>query len=423
MVETMASIYDGFEGFRTSSDEELRVALTSSLVVLDANVLLNLYRYNESTREDLFEVLIKLGDRLWIPHQALREFWRNRLSALGSHSSTVTQTSESLEKQRKSAITNLEAWAKQTALEQVELEELRQRVHTFYDDLIGHIEQRQPSRGGSAWTSNDDVLRRLEHLLEDKIGRPLSDDQMAEALGEAQRRIEKEIPPGFRDAAKADEAANPEGAAGDYLVWLQAITEAADRALDLTLVTGDEKDDWWWLHRGAFLGPRIELSAEFRALTGRTLFALRPRDLLRLADALDVQVREESVDDAERVEATESDQGRWTARGVLELLRLLDQEGWRQADVIRRAAENGGFVDRGTVYAIGDYRDDRMLRGFTRPVTRLTRVLQARGTVAPDVQPMLRPVYIDVKASGFEIPDEVVEILSGEDLDTASEDE
>ncbi|NEB93188.1 DUF4935 domain-containing protein [Streptomyces bauhiniae] len=53
---------------------------TSGLVVLDTNVLLNLYRSNESTRRDTLAALARLRERLWIPHQVLAEFWRNRES-------------------------------------------------------------------------------------------------------------------------------------------------------------------------------------------------------------------------------------------------------------------------------------------------------------------------------------------------------
>ena len=61
-------IYDEFPGYRLPSDDELNDALQSALVVVDTNVLLNLYRYNESTRNDLLEVLRQLGNRLWVPH-------------------------------------------------------------------------------------------------------------------------------------------------------------------------------------------------------------------------------------------------------------------------------------------------------------------------------------------------------------------
>jgi hypothetical protein len=99
---------------------------------------------------------------------------------------------------------------------------------------------------------------------------------------------------------------------------------------------------------------------------------------------------------------------------VAELLRRLDTEGREQADVIRTAAERGGIITRDEVFEIGGYEEDRMLRGFTRPTARLTRALQEEGILDGEVEPMLTPQYEGgVLAVKFEIPLEVVEILSG----------
>jgi PIN like domain len=57
-------IYDDFPGYRQVPEREPADALRSALVVVDANVLLNLYRYNESTRNDPIRVLRHVGDRL-----------------------------------------------------------------------------------------------------------------------------------------------------------------------------------------------------------------------------------------------------------------------------------------------------------------------------------------------------------------------
>jgi PIN like domain len=50
-------LFKGFEGYRTPSDEDYRTALTNALVVLDTNVLLNLYRYNDETRSSMIDVM------------------------------------------------------------------------------------------------------------------------------------------------------------------------------------------------------------------------------------------------------------------------------------------------------------------------------------------------------------------------------
>ena len=75
----MNGLYDGeFAGFKIASPEELDTALREGIVAVDANVLLDLYRFRPQTSQDLIKTLKSLGDRLVVPHQALREFWRRR---------------------------------------------------------------------------------------------------------------------------------------------------------------------------------------------------------------------------------------------------------------------------------------------------------------------------------------------------------
>jgi hypothetical protein len=231
---------------------------------------------------------------------------------------------------------------------------------------------------------------------------------------EGNERVKRLQPPGYLDADKADSGL-PEGAAGDYLVWHQAMEEAARRGLDLLLVTGDEKEDWWWRHRSEFLGPRVELVAEFKNRCGRQLYMMRPIGLLGRAAALDVVVRQESVDDVERVSRESQSRPEWTEAGVSALLERLETEGWSQAEVIRVAASLGGTINREAVHEICGYEDDRMLRGFTLPTVRITRDLQHDGIVADDVEPVLTTIYRGgVKAAAFRIPAEMVTILTAD---------
>lgn len=64
----LRGLFDDFGAFRTPAGEDFTAVLTSGLVVPDANVLLNLYRYTEQARKDLLRALGALGDRLWVPH-------------------------------------------------------------------------------------------------------------------------------------------------------------------------------------------------------------------------------------------------------------------------------------------------------------------------------------------------------------------
>jgi hypothetical protein len=412
-------IYDEFPGYRLPSDDELNEALRSALVVVDTNVLLNLYRYNESTRNDLLEVLRQLGNRLWVPHQALLEFWRNRLHVIASRGAGTDQALNALGKQQRATEDAIRQWAKTVAVEAPHQDNLLGKVNTLYTELEQEIRARAPStQKVMVGAASEPVLRQLQELLDGKAGRKPAAADWQTAVKEGNERAARREPPGYLDAEKADSDL-PEGAAGDYLVWRQATEEAARRDLDLVLVTGDEKEDWWWRHRSEFLGPRVELVAEFKTRCGQQLYMMRPIDLLKRSSALHVKVSKESVDDVERVSREGPNLSQWSEAGVAALLERLETEGLDQAEVIRVAALHGGTIDREQVYAICGYEDDRMLRGFTLPTSRITRDLQQEGIVAEGVEPVLTTVYRGgVKAAAFRIPAEMTAILT---RDQASE--
>ncbi|MFE3280672.1 PIN-like domain-containing protein [Nocardia sp. NPDC059239] len=73
-----------FSGHYPPTDLELRELVEGGLVVLDANALLDMYRFTPGTRAEYLEALGLLGDRLWIPHRAAEEFMGRRGDAIAS---------------------------------------------------------------------------------------------------------------------------------------------------------------------------------------------------------------------------------------------------------------------------------------------------------------------------------------------------
>jgi len=214
-------IYDAFPGCRLPSDGELDAALQSALVVIDANVLLNLYRYNESTRDDLLGILQRLEDRLWAPHQVLREFWRHRLGVLASRDTAANQVLESLTKQHRATEAALRQWAKATAIDTSSHEALLAKVHQLHDDLEDAIQSHTPtSLDTDTGARTEPVLHELEQLLRGKVGLAPDPADWQEAVAEGNRRVTNKEPPGYLDAEKVSSEL-PEQAAGDYLVWHQ----------------------------------------------------------------------------------------------------------------------------------------------------------------------------------------------------------
>ena len=375
----MVGLFNGFEGYRVLSDTDLDGALTSALVAVDANVLLNLYRYNAQTTSDLLAIFEKLGDRLVVPHQAVREFHRNRLAAIGNPEGAAQDVRAALQKNLRSTVDALSRWAKQVALADDDLESLVADVTAGFERLVDAVDEAEPNRvQADTPAAKDRVLNGLSVLLEGKVLPRPSDGEWTKLVEEGKRRVEEQRPPGYLDADKGDE--HSEGPAGDFLVYWQACEEAKKRQLDLVIITGDEKEDWWWRHRSVVIGPRHEMTKEFFDLSGgRQLFLLRPRDLLFRSAALDVEINPASLEDAGRERGDLDPVGMWTTEAVTELLRRLDQEGQVQSDVIREAAALGGTVSREIVYGLCGYDDERMLRGFTRPTARITADLAERA--------------------------------------------
>ncbi|MFD4639983.1 PIN-like domain-containing protein [Lentzea sp. NPDC058436] len=405
----MNGLYDGeFAGYKIASPEEVDSALREAVVAVDANVLLDLYRFSPQTSNDLIKTFTGLGDRLVVPHQALREFWRHRQRAQGSPRGATKTATDALAKSGRSMTDNLTTWAKAVGVSTSELSTLTTQV----DDLVNGLQQKlqQVLATADADRTGDPILDQLEELLRGRVTSPLPAEEHADCVAEANRRITAEIPPGYKDAGKQEDD-SADGGAGDYLVWYQATRYAQEQGRDLLIVTRDEKEDWWWRQGAEFIGPRPELALEYGGLTGRRLFLMRPTDLLARASVLEVDVDEASPADADRVVEDEPP-AKWTLAAVARLLELLDRQAPTHAEVLRLAtSDRGGRVSFDEVRVLGDYSDDEEgIFRFNRAYRHLTVVLENEGLIAP-FSPAIFALRRGPEGSYFSVPDEVPPLL------------
>ncbi|MFD5492223.1 PIN-like domain-containing protein [Streptomyces sp. NPDC127091] len=297
-------IFDGFSGYVTPTEDDWKSVLGSGMLVVDTNVLLNLYRYNQDARAALLETLRKFDRRLWVPHQVMEEFWRNRESALDDPEKQLEQSVAALRSGLDKTFSDLRNWINRVSLDRSSALRLEATLSTALEEVIGEMEAVVDSSGVEMArdTSKDKVVSDLAVLLAEKIGAPLSVEDHAAAIIEGKRRIEEQIPPGYKDKKK--QARGDDSEAGDYLVWFQLISEAKRRGEDVLMVTGDIKDDWWRIRNGMTLGPRNELAEELLREAGVRLYMLKPDRLLTYArDFLQVAVSEDSVQNVEMVDA------------------------------------------------------------------------------------------------------------------------
>jgi hypothetical protein len=160
-----------------------------------------------------------------------------------------------------------------------------------------------------------------------------------------------------------------------------------------------------------------------RDVAGVRLFMLRPDGLLREArTTLAVPVRAGSIVDVERVDRLRADEDRpgggWTAETIGLFLARLKLDAPVHAAVLLAAARAGGFLRREEVYEIGEYDENRSLRGFVRPVSRLAQDFRDRGLVSPRTLDPLAVEYDEASSAGFDwpggfrVPAEIVWLLT-----------
>lgn len=250
----MPRLTDSFGAYYPPSQELLGSVFASGLIALDANVLLNLYRYLPSARDELFKVLEKLQDNLWIPHQVGLEFSRRRLSAIRDHESTFDALNAHLDASLQTTTSQINAFANRVSLDPSTKAHLTTQLEGAVKSIRDEIEKIK-SGIRKAGVSEDPVIGRLDVLLENKIGQALDKKELESAVAEAARRAESNLPPGYKDKKKDDST-------GDYVLWHQLILQASKRRVPVLLVTDDVKEDWWRKDQGRALGPRPELYEE-----------------------------------------------------------------------------------------------------------------------------------------------------------------
>ncbi|MET8445644.1 PIN domain-containing protein [Streptomyces sp. NPDC004981] len=344
-MTTERGFFDGFEAYRTPADLDYRRVLEQGLVVLDTNVLLDLYRMNARVREDMLTVLKAISERLWVPHQVLVEFWRNRQSEelITYHEKKAATAAEVLKNSTNRARSALEEWARNVHIgDNIDIvspmHEKLGGAEKLYQDIVDSLE-RQASKDtvpGIRQTHTDPVIEALEHLLDQRVGSPYSAQRHAQEVQRAKERADQQVPPGYKDfegGKKGDEEA-----AGDYLVWRQLLDAALKHETDILFVTRDLKEDWWRkASTKAVRLPRIELVNELRELTGMQLLMVEPSTLMQQVSTvfrLEKQVDRNSVDALRHLETVEADADELRHAAVRSRYRLAQMPGGRSNDYV-----------------------------------------------------------------------------------------
>lgn len=287
-----------FFGFYEPTQEEIDKSWKEGVFIFDANALLNLYRYTDSTRKDFLLALTKLKDKLFMPYQVGFEYHNNRYGVIESLNNSYNVLSQSIKEAFDKTIPNLLNQYLRHPSIQIE------NIKKLQDDFIKKIDAEldKQKKVHPDFTTKDEVLLKLTELYDNKVGVAFTKDTLKKIYLEGKERYEQQIPPGYKDEATKRKKGE-HNVYGDLIIWKEIIAFANKEKKPIVFVTDDRKEDWWTIENGKTLRPREELVKEFYDLTGIRILIYSTDTFLHFAKEkkLVTQIKEASITEVKEV--------------------------------------------------------------------------------------------------------------------------
>lgn len=258
MQENKKTMLEMFKGYIGYSDEEYKKIWKEAIIVVDTNILLNLYRYSETARETILNIFKKVRDRIWIPYQVGKEFFKNK-------DKVMFETFEEYNKLLKNLSANINKAKDEVNHQKDNRLKSKEKINDILDKDIKQIEQllKKEQDEKKQILSEDKIEKVVLEIFNHNIGLPFTEDEFPKVREEGIRRKSNDIPPGYKDKDKEEN--------GDYYIFYSIIQKAKQETKDVIFVTDDEKEDWFNKYNGENHGGRNELLDEFYHETGQLL--------------------------------------------------------------------------------------------------------------------------------------------------------
>ena len=173
-----------FPGYFKLNESEISSLWDKALFTLDANILLNLYRYSDETKENFFKILEKIKDRVWIPHQSAQEFFDNRLNEIGKQEKAYDDAV--------SALNSIETEFKNSRQHPFISSKLLKRYTALSEEICKELTANKEFHNRRI--NDDDILVRIEELFNGKVGNEFDNETIDKLCEEGKVRFANKIP-------------------------------------------------------------------------------------------------------------------------------------------------------------------------------------------------------------------------------------
>jgi hypothetical protein len=295
----MKDLFPGY--YYLLSDEDFQILWQKCIFIFDTNILLNFYEYYKETREDVFELLDSIENRLWIPHQVALEYHKNRIKRIKQAESNFVNVKKKLEEATKAlGFNNISSKCFPSEIAEEMRESVQKAFSVFEDKLVPYQKDLIKVDG------TDDIRSKITNLFQGKIGEPFTSQvELDKIYLEGEQRYKIGCPPGFTDDDKEDYYVNGlffKGIYGDLIIWKQILKQVTSESLShVIFITDDSKPDWWRQDNGKPVANR-ELVEEILQAGASMFYMYNSKGFLKNARKyLKSQIKEESIQQVEEI--------------------------------------------------------------------------------------------------------------------------
>ncbi|EOC1518676.1 PIN-like domain-containing protein [Cronobacter turicensis] len=298
-----------FPGFYSVPEDTLKEIWLSeaTIFIFDTNCLLNLYRCEDSTREQILDVMRAISSNIWLPFQVALEYQRNRRIAIEDSIASLKKIKTELEKTHtKDILGSVKKHLNKSLNDDIQLlqKSLKTTIDEFINDkILLRIENKEKI------SQHDFIRASIDEIIKDNIGNVPDQQTIDEIDKEGEIRYANKIPPGFSDSVKSDTthfcSVRFQNKFGDLYLWKEIINKAkTENIKNVIFITDDNKEDWWFKHSGKTHGPLESLKTEICTISNIDNFKLMNQlTFLKEAQSYlnDIKVSDESLQDVKEL--------------------------------------------------------------------------------------------------------------------------
>lgn len=251
------------------------------IIVLDTNVLLNVYRYSPDFSDFALECMKSIADSIVLPATVRLEYERHRMAGFANMKKRLADVGKETEKQISNAKDKIIAsCATFKRLQYVEADELITLLSDKMDDVSKALTDYFDNHASldliqRSWGETDYLFSFIQVLdNNNQIMPQVSQEDIYRWCDDGETRYKKLTPPGFEDAKNKDGVRKY----SDLIMWREMLLYAKKHSKSIIFVTDDVKSDWYEKN-GADRKFHSKLLSEFSE-TGQTIVPMTSKQFL-----------------------------------------------------------------------------------------------------------------------------------------------